>query len=106
MPYGFWENSITRDKELNAIPLTEDDQKSRSAFSYGTQGYRNFHPLRLENRNPSQMDDFFHVVMSILRDTDHILEREEYWFFRADVNILMSWYRVRFSLRLLISSLV
>jgi len=43
------------------------------------------------------MAEYFNVVMDILNTTDKAIQKEEYWFFRADVNVFMAWLRVRFS---------
>ena len=40
------------------------------------------------------MGEYFNVVMDILKVTDRAIENEEYWFFRADVNVIMAWLRV------------
>ena len=35
--------------------------------------------------------------MRILEETDAAINKEEYWFFRADINIVMMFLRVRVS---------
>ena len=41
------------------------------------------------------MAEYFNVVMELLKVTDEAIKNEEYWFFRADVNVVMAWLRVR-----------
>ena len=40
------------------------------------------------------MEEYFNVVMELLKITDATIQKEEYWFFRADVNVIMAWLRV------------
>ena len=63
-------------------------------LNYGSNGYRFFHPFVLLDKNPASCDDYFHVVMEILATVDDTFNREEYVFFRGDVNIVMMWIRV------------
>ncbi len=93
-PYSFLENSLVVQRQLRSIPMTLNDEKKRSSLEYGDNGYKHFHPWFLADLNPSSVDEYFQLVMEILPHVDPILNREEYWFFRADINILMMWYRV------------
>jgi len=56
------------------------------------------------------MGEYFNVVMDILKVTDTAISNEEYWFFRADVNVVMAWLRVFifqfFCLTILVDGLV
>ena len=74
--------------------MTLSDEKKRSSLEYGEHGYKHFHPWFLADLNPSLIDEYFRLIMEIFPHVDPILNREEYWFFRADINILMMWYRV------------
>ncbi len=76
------------------VPMILNDEKKRSSFEYSESGYKHFHPWFLADLNPSSVDEYFQLVMEVLPHVDPILNREEYWFFRADINILMMWYRV------------
>jgi hypothetical protein len=45
--------------------------------------------------------------MFLLRKVDPIInEKEQYWLFRGDINIIMMWYRVRSCLFLCLNSLI
>ena len=77
-PYSFLTNSLLFGRQINSVPMTTEDEEKKSSLQYGERGYKHFHPWFLSNLNPSSVD------------------REEYWFFRADINILMMWYRVSF----------
>jgi len=59
-------------------------------------GIGKFHPWFVSDNNPACMGEYFNVVMDILKVTDRAIENEEYWFFRADVNVIMAWLRVSF----------
>jgi hypothetical protein len=76
--------------------MTIADEEKKSSLEYGEHGYKHFHPWFLADLNPSSIDEYFRLVMKLLRQVDPILNREEYWFFRGDINILMMWYRVSF----------
>lgn len=93
-PYSFWENSVSLDLKLNTVPLTLEPDEKKSVFNYGSNGYRFFHPFFLSDRNPASCDDYFNVVIDILAAVDETFNREEYVFFRGDVNIVMMWIRV------------
>lgn len=97
-PYSFWDNSVSLDLKLNTVPLTLEQEEKKSVFNYGSNGYRFFHPFFLLDRNPASCDDYFHVVIDILAAVDDTFNREEYVFFRGDVNIVMMWIRVCFVL--------
>jgi hypothetical protein len=92
-PYSFFQNSLLLHKPINTVPMTTQEEK-KSAFQYGDFGYKHFHPWFLADLNPSSIDEYFQLVMQVLPHVDPILNRQEYWFFRADINILMMWYRV------------
>ena len=77
------------------IPLTVRDTTKRSALAYSKVGIGKFHPWFVSDNNPACMGEYFNVVMDILKVTDRAIENEEYWFFRADVNVIMAWLRVR-----------
>ena len=93
-PYSFLENSLVSQQQLNTVPMTLNDEKKKPSLEYGDNGYKHFHPWFLADLNPSSVDEYFQLVMEVLPHVDPILNREEYWFFRADINILMMWYRV------------
>ncbi len=76
--------------------LLLEQKEKKSVFNYGSNGYRFFHPFVLLDKNPASCDDYFHVVMEILATVDDTFNREEYVFFRGDVNIVMMWIRVSF----------
>jgi len=96
-PYSYYENSLLRDLALNRVPTQCVEAERKSALEYGDRGFKHFHPWFLADQNPSSIDEYFQVVMDVLKHVDPILNKEEYWFFRADVNIIMMWYRVSFS---------
>lgn len=93
-PYSFFQNSLLFERDLNTVPMTLNDEKKKSSLEYGEHGYKHFHPWFLADLNPSSIDEYFRLIMEVLPHVDPILNREEYWFFRADINILMMWYRV------------
>ncbi len=94
--YSFWENAVSLDLKLDTVPLTLEGKEKKSIFNYGSNGYRFFHPFFLLDKNPASCDDYFHVVIKILSAVDDTFNREEYVFFRGDVNIVMMWIRVSF----------
>ena len=56
---------------------------------------------------PSDTNQYFQVVMFLLRKVDVIInEKEQYWLFRGDINIIMMWYRVRSCLFLCLNLLL
>jgi len=93
-PYSFLQNSLLYQQQINTVPMTINDEEKKSTLEYGQHGYKHFHPWFLADLNPSSVDEYFQLVMEVLPHVDPILNREEYWFFRADINILMMWYRV------------
>jgi len=93
-PYSFWENAVSLNLKLDTVPLTLEQKEKKSVFNYGSNGYRFLHPFVLLDKNPASCDDYFHVVMKILATVDDTFNREEYVFFRGDVNIVMMWIRV------------
>ena len=93
-PYSFWENAVSLNLKLDTVPLTLEQKEKKSVLNYGSNGYRFFHPFVLLDKNPASCDDYFHVVMEILATVDDTFNREEYVFFRGDVNIVMMWIRV------------
>ena len=93
-PYSFWENAVSLNLKLDTVPLTLEQKEKKSVFNYGSNGYRFLHPFVLLDKNPASCDDYFHVVMEILATVDDTFNREEYVFFRGDVNIVMMWIRV------------
>ncbi len=95
-PYSFLQNSLLMQQPINTVPMTLNDEEKRSSLEYGKHGYNHFHPWFLADLNPSSVDEYFQLVMQLLPHVDPILNREEYWFFRADINILMMWYRVSY----------
>ena len=95
-PYSYYQNSLLFQQQINTVPMTVVDEEKKSSLEYGEHGYKHFHPWFLADLNPSSVDEYFRLVMEVLPHVDSILNREEYWFFRADVNILMMWYRVSF----------
>jgi len=92
--YSFYDNSFIKGYRITKIPLSVRDTTKRSALSYSPVGIGNFHPWFVSNNNPAAMEEYFNVVMDILKVTDQAIEKEEYWFFRADVNVVMAWLRV------------
>ena len=93
-PYSCWENAVSLNLKLDTVPLTLEQKEKKSVLNYGSNGYRFFHPFVLLDKNPASCDDYFHVVMEILATVDDTFNREEYVFFRGDVNIVMMWIRV------------
>ena len=91
--YSFYDNSFIKGYRITKIPLSVRDTTKRSALSYSPVGIGNFHPWFVSNNNPAAMEEYFNVVMDILKVTDQAIEKEEYWFFRADVNVVMAWLR-------------
>lgn len=92
--YSFLQASLLFEQTINTVPMTINDEEKRTSLEYGLHGYKHFHPWFLADLNPSSVDEYFQLVMQVLPHVDLILNREEYWFFRADINILMMWYRV------------
>jgi hypothetical protein len=92
--YSFWNASLVLPEQMATVPLSLHPEQKKSVFAYSPLGYRYFFPWFLADANPAKIDDYFKVVMSLLQKGDKCLEKEEYWFFRGDINILMSWYRV------------
>ena len=82
---------------VSCIPMSLRDDKKDSGFDFSALGYGNFYPWFLADRNPATVDDYFNVVLDMLSEIDITIEKEEYWFFRGDVNIMMMWLRVRHS---------
>ena len=95
-PYSFYQNSLLFESDINTVPISLVDEKKKSALQYSHRGYKHFHPWFLADLNPSSVDEYFQLVMKVLPFVDPILDREEYWLFRADTNIMMMWYRVTF----------
>ena len=83
-PYSYYQNSLLLQQQINTVPMTIVPEDKKSSLEYGQYGYKHFHPWFLADLNPSSVDEYF------------ILNKEEYWFFRGDINILMMWYRVSF----------
>ena len=92
--YSFFTKSNARTQGINTVPVSLRDDKKASAYTYSTLGYKNFFPWFVADANPACTDDYFKVLVEILSFADANIEEEEYWFFRADVNILMMFLRV------------
>ena len=90
----FYETSFIKHHRITKIPLSIRNTKKRSALTYSPLGIGKFHPWFVSNNNPASMGEYFNVVMEILKITDSAIKKEEYWFFRADVNVIMAWLRV------------
>ena len=106
-PWSFWRSAIHQDPNISNIPVSLFDDKKKSAFEYSSRGYKYFHPWTLHDLNPSDTNQYFQVVMFLLRKVDPIInEKEQYWLFRGDINIIMMWYRVRSCLFLCLNSLI
>ena len=85
---------LGRRNKYIAVPTATRDDTKASAYNYSSVGIRNFHPWFVADANPAQNDEYFGVIMDILALADDNIEKEEYWFFRGDVNVLMMFYRV------------
>jgi hypothetical protein len=87
--YSFWERSLIKDNKFPTVPTVIRDDVKASAYNYSSVGIRNFLPWFLADANPAQNDDYFRVILDILAEVDAAVEKEEYWFFRGDINVLM-----------------
>lgn len=96
--FSFYEKSLIKNYAITKIPFTLRDTKKDCSIAYSTLGFKKFYPWFVSNNNPASMEEYFNVVMELLKVTDATIEKEEYWFFRADVNVIMAWLRVLFSL--------
>ncbi len=94
MAYSFWNKSFVKVHPVTCIPMSLRDDRKATCFNVSSLGYKNFYPWFLKDENPASIDGYFNVVLDILMYVDDNLEQEEYWFFRADINILMMWFRV------------
>jgi hypothetical protein len=92
--YSFWEKSFVKDHPVDCIPMSLRDDRKASGLTYSSLGYKNFYPWFLSDRNPAGVDDYFNVVLDMLKHVDQNLDQHEYWFFRGDVNVIMMWLRV------------
>jgi len=92
---------MIKDAKVNTVPMQTRNDEKASSFHHSPLGYKNFHPWFLADANPSANNDYFKVVMQFLEHVDPIIYKEEYCFFRGDVNIVMMWYRVRLTIVLI-----
>ncbi len=95
LAYSFWEKSFVKNHPVTCIPMSLRDDRKATCFTVSDLGYKHFFPWFLVDYNPASIDGYFNVVLDILEHVDHNIENREYWFFRADVNIIMMWFRVR-----------
>jgi len=95
--FPFYEKSFIRNYAITKIPFTLRDTKKDCSLEYSPIGFKKFYPWFVSDNNPAAMAEYFNVVMELLKVTDEAIKNEEYWFFRADVNVVMAWLRVQSS---------
>jgi len=92
--FSFYDKCLIKQFAITKIPFTLRDTKKDSALDYSPIGFKKFYPWFVSDNNPATMREYFNVVMELLKVTDKAIQQEEYWFFRADVNVIMAWLRV------------
>ena len=82
--FHFTRNRLSKTTQLQKFHLLSGIPRKILAWSWF-----------VSDNNPASMAEYFNVVMELLKVTDEAIKNEEYWFFRADVNVVMAWLRVR-----------
>ena len=77
------------------VPISTKDDKKTTIFNSSPRGMKNFFPLRVFDYNYASHDELMRTLLALLPDFDLLIEKKQYPFFRADINIFMTFFRVR-----------
>ena len=92
--YYQWDSSLIKGLQKKVVPLTLEEEKDKSAFDYSIRRVRNLKPCYVSKYASNSLSDFVRMMGAFLSSRDEILEHNQYWFFRGDVNIFNSWMKV------------
>lgn len=100
--FYYWEISEIRQKQLRSVPIRIEKKEIREGKPkswhpiYTDQGLKNFWPWFVLDKNTSKNDDYFEVVVEILKRIEPKNQgtKKKYSYIRGDVNIFMPWLRV------------
>jgi hypothetical protein len=76
------------------VPISTKDEKKATIFDYSPRGMKNFFPLKVFDYNCASHDGLMRTLLALLPDFDQLIEKKQYPFFRADINIFMTFFRV------------
>jgi hypothetical protein len=77
------------------VPVTTKDDMKTTIFNYSPRGMKNFYPMKVFEFNCASHDGLMRTLIALLPDFDHLIQQRQYPFLRADINIFMSFFRVR-----------
>ena len=76
------------------VPITTKDDLKATIFNYSPRGMKNFYPMKVFEFNCASHDGLMRTLITLLPDFDQLIAKKQYPFFRADINIFMSFFRV------------
>ena len=92
--YGFRQNFEFPGHLFTTVPLTTKDDRKTTIFSYSPRGIRNFFPWKLFPENPASYEGLLKALCNLLPYFDLLITRHQYPFFRLDISLWMSFFRV------------
>src|ERR1700709_595127 len=76
------------------VPITTKDDMKTTIFNYSPRGMKNFYPMKVFKFNCASHDGLMRTLITLLPDFDHLIKKKQYPFFRAHINIFISFLRV------------
>src|SRR5436305_15252729 len=90
----FRERFPSSNEAFHHVSISVKDDRKTTLFDYTPRGMKIFFPWKLLDFNTASHEGLAGSILSMLPEWDQLIRSHQYPFFRADVNIFMSFLRV------------